>query len=619
MDIPGPGGPSRRELIEPGEHGHVIVCGLHGVGLRTVEQLQLAGVPVVVVDDRPDPRLVPVLTGLGVRRVTGSAQQAGTLAEAGLDRAVAVVCVESDDLRTLAAALLVRELRPELRVVVQLSNAAVGRALAEARIAVLDVAELSAPSVVEGCLDAAAHGLELEGEAFAVARVRAEQPGTLRERFGDLTPVAVQHRPAPGEEPSAVICPGRDLRVGPADTVWLFGTPAELHARGVPTGRLRPAQVAAAGMTGARAGHREGPRPGTIEAAVRSLTTSLVQATDRRLRLVLGALALLAFTSVLVLRLGYQEPDGRRMSVLDALYFTVETIATVGYGDFNFREQPDWLRGFAIALMVLGAVLATTFFALLTNLLVSRRLEESLGRRRVTGLSDHVIVVGLGSVGVRTVEGLTRAGVDVVVVEPDENNRYAAQVRALGVPVVAADATLPQTLAEVGIGRARAVAVLTSDDLTNLEAALAARDQLGERRDRVPIVLRLFDRQLAHTVGHVFGFRFVRSTAALAAPWFVGAALGLEVLNTFYVGGRPLLLGRLRVSHGLDQVAMSELATQLRVVALRRAGTDGLEHPVRRTSRFGEGDVAYLIGPYEQLLALLRRNAQPPAEVFPTS
>ena len=37
--------------------GHVIVCGLHSVGLRIVEQLNLSGVPAVVVDDHPDPTL----------------------------------------------------------------------------------------------------------------------------------------------------------------------------------------------------------------------------------------------------------------------------------------------------------------------------------------------------------------------------------------------------------------------------------------------------------------------------------------------------------------------------------------------------------------------------------
>ena len=46
--------------------GHVIVCGLRGVGLRTVEQLHLSGVSVVVVDDDPDLRLAHVSSRAGV-------------------------------------------------------------------------------------------------------------------------------------------------------------------------------------------------------------------------------------------------------------------------------------------------------------------------------------------------------------------------------------------------------------------------------------------------------------------------------------------------------------------------------------------------------------------------
>ena len=65
---------------------------------------------------------------------------------------------------------------------------------------------------------------------------------------------------------------------------------------------------------------------------------------------------------------------------------------------------------------------------------------------------------------------------------------------------------------------------------------------------RTPVVLRMFDSQLARGVRANFGFRNVRSTASLAAPWFVGAALGLDVLNTFYVGDEPLLVARLTVT-----------------------------------------------------------------------
>ena len=78
------------------------------------------------------------------------------------------------------------------------------------------------------------------------------------------------------------------------------------------------------------------------------------------------------------------------------------------------------------------------------------------------------------------------------------------------------------------------------------------------------MVLRIFDPQLAHSVKETFGFRNVRSTAALAAPWFVGAALGLDVLSTFYAGDEPLLVARLTVTPGggLHGLQMHELAAQ---------------------------------------------------------
>jgi len=49
-----------------GIEGHMIVCGLHGVGFRTVEQLHQSRVRVVVVDDAPDPRLAQIVESWGV-------------------------------------------------------------------------------------------------------------------------------------------------------------------------------------------------------------------------------------------------------------------------------------------------------------------------------------------------------------------------------------------------------------------------------------------------------------------------------------------------------------------------------------------------------------------------
>jgi Trk K+ transport system NAD-binding subunit len=591
----------------------VIVCGLPGVGLRIVEQLTLSGVPAVVVDENPDPVLARVLSGWDVPLIVGSTRAEEVLMTAGLAGAIAVICAQHDDLPTLESALLTKRLRADVRVVAQLTNPAVGRAVKEVGIAVLDVAGLSAPSVVEACLGEGVQQLTLSGVRFLAARAAAPRRGTLRELYGTLAPVAIV--PAVGGD--VIIAPSRDTSVMAGDEVTLIGTPAELAAASVldHVERTRDAADYTDAVSAARAVRARRTRE------LRHLAMSLAGAADRRLAVALGALlaVLLVATSVLHLTYRYAGP-GHRMTLLDALYFTVETVTTVGYGDFTFRGEPDWIVWFAIGLMMTGALFVAVFFALVTNVLVSRRIEESLGRQKITGLRGHVLVIGLGTVGLRVVQQLHAAGRDVVVVEKSEHNRHLSQVRALGVPVAIADATLPETLMSVRLASASAIAVLTSDDLANLETGLTVRDQLGDSRKGTPVVLRIFDPQLAHSVKESFGFRDVRSTAALAAPWFVGAALGLEVLSTFYAGDEPLLVARLTITPGggLHGLQMRQLAGRTRVLAIRRAADRAvLEHPPRRSTTFQPADEAYLIGPYDELLTVLRTDRPSPQSPDP--
>jgi Trk K+ transport system NAD-binding subunit len=586
--------------------GHVIVCGLPGVGLRIVEQLTLSGVPAVVVDDDPDPPLAQLIGTWGVPLISGSTRAEETMLSAGLPGAIAVICAQHDDLHTLETALLTRRLRADVRVVAQITNPAVGRAVKQVGVAVLDVAGLSAPSVVEACLRAGVQELTLAGERFLAARTTAPRAASLRELYGALAPVAVV--PAAGGD--VTVCPGRDTQVRAGDEVTLIGTPAELRTAAVlhHSERVRPSLIP---QPARRAGRT---------AALRDLIVSLARAADRRLAVALGALLSVVIAATVVLRLAYEVGVSQHISVLDAAYLTVETLTTVGYGDFAFRAEPAWLIAFAIVLMAFGALFVAVFFALVIDVLVSRRIEESLGRQQITGMRGHVLVVGLGTVGLRVVRQLHAAGSEVVVVDKSEHNRHLGQLRALRVPVVIADATQPEVLTSVRLATASAVAVLTSDDLANLETGLAVRDQLGDRWDSTPVVLRIFDKQLAHSVKETFGFTSVRSTAALAAPWFVGAALGLDVLSTFYAGDEPLLVARLTVTPGggLTGLKMHDLGARTRVLAIRRAAESPvLEHPPRRSTRFRSADEAYLIGPYDELLTVLRRDRPSPQAPSP--
>jgi Trk K+ transport system NAD-binding subunit len=579
--------------------GHVIVCGLQPVGLRAVSQLRQAGARVVVLDDEHvSDRAARSVREWGVPRVARGANLSDSLFAAGVAGAQAVICIEASDLRTLETVLLVRDLRPDVRLVAHLDNPAVANAVQDisGAAAVIDVAALFAPAVVEACMRRRSHDITLGEVTFSTIEVVAPRRATLRELYGTLVPLGVTSEL--DQEP--VVCPGRDLPVSAGDQVTLLGTAQELRAAGV---RGDAAQQDQAARLGARAAR-----------VLRRVVAALRNESERSLRLAVGTGVGLLVLSTLLLHLGYHlAGSGRHLSVTSAAYFTVETVATVGFGDFSFSGQAEWLEIYGILLILAGTTLVTTILALLTNALVTRRIAQSLGQARIPGMHDHVVMVGLGSVGMKVLDGLLARGREVVVVERDESNRYLNQVRQRGVPLVLGDSTLGQTLDSVNLHRAAAVAIVTSDDLTNIETGLAVRDRLGRRWADVPVVLRVFDRELGGRLEQSFDFRHVWSTAAIAAPWFVGAALGLEVRASFYVGRHPFLIARLRVSTGggLDRLAMTDLSARIRVIAISRAARhDSLEHPPRRDTVLSAGDDAYLAGPYEELLQVLKRERE---------
>ncbi len=570
----------------------MIVCGLGDVALRTVEQLHLAGADVVVLEDAADERLARVVRGWGIPLLPRGAHLTEPLFDAGLLGARAAVCAQDTDLRTLETVLQIRDLRPDLPVIADIDNAAVARAVEQAgrSVAVLDVAALFAPAVVEAVLGRQARPLALAGASFVAVEVAAPEQGTLRELYGSLAPVGVLS----DADGALTACPGRDQPVSPRDRVTLIGTPAELVAAGIPLPR------------GPLARHG---RLAQLRAAQARAVGTARSIFDRPLRITLVLGLLLLTLSALLLHFGYRRPSGDpRLPMLDAVYFTVETVATVGFGDFSFSNQPAWVEAFGIFLIVAGTTLVTTVFALLTNALVSRRIALSLGGGRIPGMRGHIVLVGLGAVGMLVLEGLLEQGAHVVVIDRAGAGAHLARARSMGVPVVLGDATLVETLDSVKLQSAAGVAIVTSDDLTNIETGLAVRERLGARWSDVPVVLRVFDRQLGHRLEQSFGFRHVWSTSAIAAPWFVGAALGMEVLFTFFVGNHPFLLASLRVAAGggLDGASMLELPARIRVVAIRRASSGALEHPPRRDTRLAPGDDAFLAGPAVELLALLR-------------
>jgi Trk K+ transport system NAD-binding subunit len=552
-------------------HREIIVCGDDALANTIADELRGAGARII--------------------RITSAADLLG----AGVHRARAVVCAGPDEAINLEIALLARQYSPTVRVVARLANDVLREAVSAVSGpgAILDVADLAAPSLVEAVLSRNAHQFSTAGIEFVVWGAEASRGGTLREIYGDLAPVAVVHgknSPDPGE---VVPCPGRDMQVYAGDWTSMIGVKDEMESRGITVPprtatRSRRSRVRRA-IDAARA-MRDDVNP--------LLFPSLAFA----LLLTLGSAAVVRFT--------YQNP---RMSWIDAVYFASETITTVGYGDFSFGQQSPLLRLFAVGLMFGGVIVTAILVAFIADMLLSRRFVHLAGARQARHMRDHVVVVGLGSTGIRIVSDLTAAGYDVVVIEHDENSRFLSAAAELDVPVIFGDSTMRRTLESARVDHARGVAVLTHHDMSNIGTGIVLLEILGSDT-KVPIVMRVQGRALGAAVNQQFGFENVRSVVDLAAPWFIGAAMGLQVLGTFWVGQRSFMVGGMLVAADseLDGLRMVDLSTQTRVIAI--IGPDG---PVslrpRRDARLKAGDTVYLIGPYRELIATLRKG-QPPAQ-----
>ena len=307
---------------------HVIVCGLQGVGFRIVEQLHLSGTPVLVVDDSADSRFVRLLEDWGVPHLRRSAYMGDALLEAGLEHALAVVCAELKEIHALETALRIREIRPDIRIVTQLANPSVARALerVSGRGSVLDVATLAGTSFVEACLGRNAHDIELGGVQFAVVQVEVAESeaahATFRGHFGNLAPVAIM--PADGSEMAQ--CPGRDHKVVAGDRVAVLGTEDELRLGGIDPRRTRTAPHRRVAIT------RRLARQASV----------IMEEDNKALTFVMAGLLALVVVATVIIRFTYHVKGAPgHLGLLTAAYFTVETVATVGYGDYSFAAQGE--------------------------------------------------------------------------------------------------------------------------------------------------------------------------------------------------------------------------------------------------------------------------------------
>jgi len=159
----------------------------------------------------------------------------------------------------------------------------------------------------------------------------------------------------------------------------------------------------------------------------------------------------------------------------DAVYMTVITLATVGYGETN----PLGSRGrlFTISLILMGVVSIGYIVNRFTEALIQGYFQEGIRlrqqRRLMESLSGHYIICGFGRTGRQIASEFQAEGVPFVAVDLETESIQAAQ--QLGYIAVQGDATLDETLLKVRIDRAVCLVAALASDAQNLYTLLSAK------------------------------------------------------------------------------------------------------------------------------------------------
>jgi voltage-gated potassium channel len=160
---------------------------------------------------------------------------------------------------------------------------------------------------------------------------------------------------------------------------------------------------------------------------------------------------------------------------LDAVYMTVITLTTVGYGETH--SLGDRGRIFTIALILAGVITIGYIVNRFTEALIEgyfidgRRLRQQ--KKLVESLTEHFIICGFGRIGRQIAAEFAVEQTAFVVIDADIEQVKIAQSE--GYNAIQADATLDETLLKMGVEKAACLVAALPSDAENLYIILSAK------------------------------------------------------------------------------------------------------------------------------------------------
>lgn len=265
------------------------------------------------------------------------------------------------------------------------------------------------------------------------------------------------------------------------------------------------------------------PRRGRVERS-RAALGAMLRPHDVSAKILVAGVAgflLVLLVDVIATMLVLHEPLGK------AFYNATKVIVTVGPNHL-VDEGPRWFQVVSAGLMITALAFTALLTAGVVNRLLDRRLVAVWGRRCLPR-ADHVVVVGLGQVGLRLCLLLRELGVPVLAIEENPAADYVARAKDYGIPVVIGPGGSGFVLRRISLGRARALAAVTSDEIANIAIVVSAHG----RHEQLRTLLRAGSGDVRAETRALLKLGVVRDVYRIGGTLLAAAALGSDACEAF--------------------------------------------------------------------------------------
>ncbi len=320
--------------------------------------------------------------------------------------------------------------------------------------------------------------------------------------------------------------------------------------------------------------------------------------------------ALLAILLVILFGTGGILVTEESWEVWQALYFTLITITTVGYGDMGLSESG---QRFTTLLLVVGIATTTYAFGQLIQAAFAYQ-QDWRGRmqKSIDQLHGHAIVCGAGRVGRTACAQLRKEGRGIVLI--DRDGRHIEWARNEGIPLLIGCGTEDEVLRLAGIDRAYGLVCATSSDAENIMISLSAHDLnknlvVVSRAQEVESIRKLERAGANHVVAPAINGG--RELATLLVHPHVSRFLreSYEAESSFRLTAVSIEPGSSIVGKTAREVGIAE--PSLVFVAIQREGHD-TRIRLRADEQFEDNDIVIVVGDHEAVARMAKEASAEP-------